>query len=43
MQALFVLALEMASQGNQHCVNCIGALSFPIRMTGEFRLNNVIN
>jgi len=26
-----VLALEMASPGNQHCANCIGTLSFPIR------------
>jgi len=24
-----ILALEMASPGNQHCANCIGALSFP--------------
>ena len=24
------LALEMASPGNRHCANCIGALSFPI-------------
>jgi len=23
------LALEMASQGKQHCANCIGTLSFP--------------
>jgi len=25
-----ILALEMASPGNQHCANCIGTLSFPI-------------
>jgi len=25
-----LLALEMASPGNQHCANCIGTLSFPI-------------
>ena len=25
-----ILALEMASPVNQHCANCIGALSFPI-------------
>jgi len=25
-----ILALEMASPGNRHCANCIGALSFPI-------------
>jgi len=27
---IYILALEMASPGNQHCVNCIGALSFPM-------------
>ena len=27
---IYILALEMASPGNQHCVSCIGALSFPI-------------
>jgi len=27
---IFILALEMASPGNQHCANCIGTLSFPI-------------
>jgi len=26
---IYILALEMASPGNQHCANCIGALSFP--------------
>ena len=26
-----ILALEMASPGNRHCANCIGALSFPIQ------------
>jgi len=26
----YILALEMASPGNQHCANCIGTLSFPI-------------
>jgi len=25
-----ILALKMASPGNQHCVNCIGTLLFPI-------------
>jgi len=25
----YILALEMASPGNQHCANCIGTLSFP--------------
>jgi len=27
---IFILVLEMASSGNQHCANCIGTLSFPI-------------
>jgi len=27
---IYILALEMASPGNQHCANCIGALSFLI-------------
>jgi len=27
---IYILALKMASSGNQHCTNCIGALSFPI-------------
>jgi len=26
---VYILALEMASQGNQHCASCIGTLSFP--------------
>jgi len=26
----YILALEMASPGNQHCANWIGTLSFPI-------------
>jgi len=25
-----ILALEMASPGNQHCASCIGTLSFPV-------------
>ena len=25
---IYILALEMVSPGNQHCVNCIGTLSF---------------
>jgi len=25
-----ILALEMASPGNQHCANCIGTSSFPV-------------
>ena len=27
---IYILALEMASPGNQHCASCIGTLSFPI-------------
>jgi len=27
---IYILALEMASQGNQHCANYTGTLSFPI-------------
>jgi len=27
---IYILALELASLGNQHCANCIGTLSFPI-------------
>jgi len=27
---IYILVLEMASPGNQHCANCIGTLSFPI-------------
>jgi len=27
---IYILSLEMASPGNQHCVSCIGTLSFPI-------------
>jgi len=26
----YILALKMASPGNQHCVSCIGTLLFPI-------------
>jgi len=28
---IYILALEMASPGNQRCAGCIGTLSFPIR------------
>ena len=31
---IYILALEMASPGNQHCANCIGTLSFPIVTVG---------
>jgi len=27
---IYILALEMASPGNQHCANCIGTLPFPV-------------
>jgi len=30
---IYILALEMASPGNRHCANFIGALSFPIKLT----------
>jgi len=29
-KCIYILALEMASPGNQHCAICIGTLSFPI-------------
>jgi len=29
---IYILALEMASPGNQHCASCIGTLSFPTMM-----------
>jgi len=28
---IYIIALEMASPGNQHCASCIGTLSFPIK------------
>jgi len=27
---IYIVVLEIASPGNQHCANCIGTLSFPI-------------
>jgi len=27
---MYILALEMASPGNQHCASCIGTLSLPV-------------
>jgi len=33
MKYIYILALEIASWGNQHCANCIGTLSFPIGLT----------
>jgi len=36
-KCIYILALEMASPGNQHCTNCIGTLLFPIgNMHGRF-------
>ena len=32
---IYILALEMASPGNQHCANCIGTLLFPIGLVEE--------
>ena len=32
----YILVLEMASQGNEHCANCIGTLSFPIDVCFHF-------
>ena len=32
---IYILALEMASRGNQHCANCIGTLSFAIVTTTQ--------
>ena len=29
---VYILALEKASPGNQHCANCIGSLPFPITL-----------
>ena len=29
----YILALETASPGNQHCANCVGTLSFPLVAT----------
>ena len=37
---IYILALEMASPGNQHCANSIGTLSFPVadwKVRGEVR------
>jgi len=30
LKNIAILALQMASSGNQHCVSCIGTLSFPV-------------
>jgi len=36
-----ILALEMASPGNRHSANCIGALSFPRRMSKVLSRRNL--
>jgi len=36
MNIMYILALEMASLGNEHCANCIGTLSFPISVPPPF-------
>jgi len=40
---IYILALEMASPENQHCVNCIGTLSFPMRSIRCGLLSNFIH
>jgi len=30
---VYILVLEMASTGNQHCANSIGTLSFPMTVS----------
>jgi len=30
---IYILALKMASTGNQHCASCIGTLAFPMEIT----------
>jgi len=37
-KCIYILALEMASRGNQHCANCIGILSF---LAGVSEIKNV--
>jgi len=36
-----ILALKMASPGNQHCANCIGTFSFPIPITLTVFMPNI--
>ena len=35
---IYILAVKMASPGNQHCADCIGTLSFPVRSCGLIKL-----
>jgi len=37
---IYILAFEMASPGNPHCVNCIGTLSFPVLAACLWRLDS---
>jgi len=39
---IFILALEMASPGNQHCAICIGTLPFPVAQRGVNLHHNLI-
>jgi len=32
---IYISALETADQGNRHCADCIGTLSFPVGRDGE--------
>jgi len=32
---IYILALEMAGPGNQHCASCIGTLSFPVSQSTD--------
>jgi len=41
---IYILELEMASPGNQHCVSCIGTLSFPIlAVNGSISVRTDVN
>jgi len=35
---IYILAVKMASPGNQHCADCIGTLSFPVLSCGLIKL-----
>jgi len=37
---IYILALEMASAGNQRCAKCIGTLSFPASAAAAAALSN---
>jgi len=49
-KGIYILALKVASPGNQHCANCIGTLSFLVVMNAPvsvcsraYRQNHVSN